>query len=138
MRKTVQETNARIEAAQRGTGRFIYENNTKGDLMLPRPTAAGIRRVGYKMQFEGDDYYMSLVRSHDLRLIKAIETPKQEQQVMDEKLLTEQPDVVTTEGTVEFVKSDKSQVKLNENEPHKNAVSDVLINESPMAGIELI
>ena len=127
----------RFDAAQ-GYGKFLYQNNTSGDLMLPRANAKGQNRIGHKQQFEGDDYFLQMVKTNDLKLIKVIQT-KDQQMVMEhmERLLTEQPPVVTDEGVVEFVKQGKAK-KLNENKPNGEEMQDVLLNESPMDGIEII
>lgn len=124
---------AKREEASKGYGVYIFENNTKGELMLSRPTKSGVKRVAPGGRFEGDDYYMQMV-GRDLRCIQIIQTKEQEMELA-EKLITEQPPTVTTEGTVEFVKQSPAK-KLNENQPGEQ--EDVLLNESPMDGIEII
>ena len=136
-------------ADMQGSGRFIFENNTRGDLMLPRATKTGISKVCVRDprvpgsgQFTGDDYYMSMVRTNDLRLIRQIEAPNQEpvmteQPVTEDKLITEQPPLVTNEGTVEFVEQKPKQQKLNEIQPAAPE-PEKLINEDPMDGVEVI
>lgn len=114
-------------------GRFLYENNTKGDLILPQhPINKSSHTLKPRQRFEGDDYYMHMVPK-ELRYIEDLEK-------MSEKLITEQPPMITTEGKVEFVKQDfHNKKKLNENLPEETeAEADVLLNETPMDGIELI
>lgn len=91
-----------------GEGIYVYRNNTKGDLTLPRPTKSGIRSVEAGKEFQGDNYYMQLVRDGFLRLVKEIQSPEQQreslkEEKMEEKLILDQPDIVTDEGKVEHV-----------------------------------
>lgn len=115
--------------------KYLFENNTKGDLILPKTTDQGVRVVGVKRRFEGDEYYLKLVRSGDLRLIESVLTENKGNTM--EKLITEQPPTVTNEGCVEFVKKDEKVRKLNETTPSA-AAEEVLINESPLDGIEIV
>lgn len=133
------------QAAMQGKGLYIYENNTSGELILSRPTKSGIVKVGKGEQFQGDDYYMFMVRNNELKHIKTLEHPSQNDSLnegtnnMNEKLITEQPPVVTNEGTVEFVtQNPSSQQKLNENKPTPQPQPDVLLNENPLDGIEIL
>ena len=136
-----------------GKGLYVYQNNTSGDLFLPRPTKSGINRIGFKEEFQGDDYYMFMVHNNELRLVRIIEQPPTAQALasqqslneamenqMEDKLITEQPPVVTNEGTVEFVarKPEDKRKKLNENRPYQLPTDDVLLNENPLEGIEII
>ena len=141
-------------AALVGKGVFVYRNNTSGDLFLPRPTKSGITRVAKNGVFQGDDYYMFLVHNGELRLVQVIE-PVQKDEVTDkmlsegvsqntsEQLITEQPPTVTNEGTVEFhVKSDQQKPLNEDGQPKKDesktGESDVLLNEDPLDGVEII
>lgn len=131
--------------ALHGEGMYLFENNTKADLTLPRPTKSGLRSVGPKgtknSQFQGDDYYMQLVRAGHLRLIKVLQTPEQERALAeqelneatmseDNKLILDQPDTYKNEGKVEHIVPKTTPVqKLNEAGDQKKP--DVLLNESP-------
>src|ERR1700719_3309920 len=82
----------KIRRATDGSGLYIYENNTKGDLTLPKPTASGQRKVGVADgkgggRFQGDSYFMSLVGSPH-NLLKFVEeiVPKTEDN-MQQKLI---------------------------------------------------
>ena len=153
-----------------GKGLYVYQNNTSGDLFLPRATKSGVTRVGYKEEFQGDDYYMFMLGTGELRLTRIIEQPPTAQaqaqaqalneareiqmedrknvagtgqpvcQYHEDKLITEQPPVVTNEGTVEFVaqKPEDKKRKLHENRPYQLPADDVLLNENPLEGIEII
>ena len=57
-----------------GTGSYLFQNNTKGDLYLPRQTSDGKKIIRFQEQFVGDSYYFSLLKNHDLKLIKELET----------------------------------------------------------------
>ncbi len=133
--------------ALHGEGLYLFENNTKADLTLPRPTRSGLRSVGPKgtpkAQFQGDNYYMQLVRQGHLRLIKVLQTPEQERALnqaehtlneatmtQENKLILDQPDTFKQTGKVEHVVSPAIPVqKLNEAGGQKQP--DVLLNEGP-------
>jgi hypothetical protein len=61
-----------------GTGSFVFENNTSGDLGLPRVTKDGVRNVKKGGQFIGDSYYNFLLKTGELRLVKELndDTPQ--------------------------------------------------------------
>lgn len=123
-----------LERTLHGEGLYIYQNNTKGDLVLPKPTASGVRTVGIGKQFQGDNYYMKLVKSNDLKYIKEIISP--EGINMEQKLMLDQPDRFTHEGKTEQIVFNPQKI-LNENKPEEKQ-PDFLINEDPMANIEII
>ncbi len=172
-----------------GKGSYLFENNTRGTLNLPRPTKDGVSFVRLGGQFIGDSYYMLLVKTGDIRLVKNLEeaptaeklyvyknfnndetrlpeanrdgqiiiSPTAEfvgdnrffpllktgrlklvrevEQYMpqQEKLITEQPPMVTNQGTVEFVKVNGDQ--LNEEEKKKK---EKLLAEDPLNGVKLL
>ena len=125
-----------IENALHGEGMYLYQNNTNADLALPRPTKSGIRSVGPKMQFQADNYYMQLVKSGLLRLVKEIQSPEQQRTIseakMEEKLILDQPDMVTESGKVEHVINKNTPIqKLTEQQKGKAPQPDVLLNEAP-------
>jgi hypothetical protein len=130
-----------------GKGVYVYENNTAGDLKLPKPTASGVREIGPKKRFQGDSYYMQLVGPpmNLLRLVEVIspenpaDKPK-ENAMSGEKLILDQPDTITTRGKVEHFVDDtlpKAQPLNDANDPAKPA-AEVLLNEQPLAGLEII
>jgi hypothetical protein len=120
---------AQIKDNLKGEGMYVFENNTKGDLYLPRPTQAGRRLVPKGAQFIGDNYYFAMLRTNELKLIKELQSPEQE------KLLTEQPPTVTHQGTVEHVQQNP---QVNIHEQHGGVKQDVLLTESPVDGIKII
>ena len=58
-----------------GTGAYLFENNTKGDFHLPRPTKDGVRVVKFGGQFEGDSYYFGLLKSGEIKLVRNLTEP---------------------------------------------------------------
>lgn len=126
-----------LQEALHGEGVYLFRNNTSADLTLPRPTKSGTRIVGSGKEFQGDNYYMQLVRQGILRLVKEIQSPEQqraEEVKMEEKLILDQPDTITEAGKVEHVVS-KPAKKLNEQKGSvKEKQQDVLLNEGPVEG----
>lgn len=127
-----------ITDAMSGAGLYLYENNSDADLTLPRPTKSGTRSVRARQQFQGDNYFMQLVRQGHLRLIQELQSPQQEQEQLllkenmeNQKLICDQPDIVTEQGKVEHVVNTSTPVqKLQEGKNDKPV--DVLLNESPV------
>lgn len=124
-----------LENAMGGEGLYLYQNNTKADLTLPRPTHSGIRQLAPNAQFQGDNYFMQLVRAGHLRLIKELQSPAQQRALneaanMNDKLILDQPDRVTNQGKVEQVVQPTAPQKLNESD--KQPQTDVLLNEGPV------
>lgn len=131
---------AKLKQDMHGEGIFLFENNTSGDLYLPKATINGKKIVGHKKQFQGDSYFMKMVRTGELRLIKTILPigESKEMNKQEEKLLLEQPDQITEDGKIEQVVV-KKPLKLNEKVTEvKSNKSKQLINEDPMAGIEIM
>lgn len=131
-----------IENALHGEGLYLYRNNTSADLKLPRPTSSGLRSVGPGKEFQGDNYYMQLVKAGFCRLIKEIQSPEQQQAAlnevtMEEKLILDQPDMITEQGKVEHVVAKSTPVKkLNEND--KQDQDPILLNEGSDTGFVIV
>lgn len=119
-----------------GDGIFVFENATNGDLSLPKATLSGKRIVRPKEQFEGDSYFMNFVKypNNLLKLIRKIETIKENN--MTEKLILDQPERITSQGTVENVLISEPKKQLND--ANQNDNKDVLLTEDPMEGVEII
>ncbi len=68
--------------------------------------------------FEGDSYYLNMVKSNQLRLVKTISDPnkKEENTMQEEKLILDQPDRYTQQGKTEQVIPAKKE-QLNEGQP---------------------
>lgn len=125
-----------IENALHGEGVYLYQNNTNADLSLPRPTKSGIRSVGPKMQFQADNYYMQLVKQGLLRLVKELQSPEQQRAAnevkVEEKLILDQPDMITEAGKVEHVVNKNTPAQKLHEQKGKQPQPDVLLNEAPV------
>ena len=121
------------ENAMVGSGVFLFENNTNGDLTLPKPTQNGQRVVRSREKFKGDSYYLSWVGS-PMNLLRLIETIQPKDSNMKEKIILDQPDTITQEGKVEFTTSDVAPINDNTQPSEK----DVLLTENPLDGVEII
>lgn len=131
-----------VKEALAGSGLYLYQNsNANAELTLPRPTKSGVRIIAAGGQFQGDDYYMQLVRTGMLRLVEVLQTPEQESQGDEEtmnestdRLILDQPETVTQSGPVEHVVQDDQtkQRPLNESQPEAEK-QPVLLNEAPVA-----
>lgn len=125
-----------LENALHGEGLYLYKNANNATLTLPRPTSSGLRVIGPGKEFQGDNYYMQLVRSGMLRLVKEIQSPQQQalsEATMEEKLILDQPDIITEQGKVEHVVNKNTPVqKLHEGKGDKQP--DILLNEGPVEG----
>ena len=131
---------AKLKESLHGEGLYLYENNTEGDMMLPKPTASGLNKVGPRGQFQGDNYYMSLVRSNQCKLIKELVSPEQEKAMKEkrEKLLLDQPDIITEQGKIEYVVEDDQVQPINETDDGEGSQPEVLLNEDPIDGVDII
>lgn len=146
---------AKLKMDLHGDGVYLFENNTSGDLLLPKPANNGRRSVAHKGQFQGDSYFMKMVKTNELKLIKtivpivpAVKTSTivesgDKKMLNENKLILDQPEKFTSEGHVEHVSvsKDPKKQKLNESKPSKNEKEkekDTLITEDPMSGVEII
>lgn len=130
-----------------GTGLMIFENNTDGDLKLPKATDSGIRTVGPRKRFQGDSYFLKWVGS-PLNLLKLVEVvvPQmtfqqiQEQNMANEKLLLDQPDTITHQGKIEHVVAQPGQPAqpINDTTDPTLKRPDILLTEDPLDGVEII
>ena len=132
--------------ALKGEGLYVYRNATKADLVLPKPAKNGVKMIGPGKEFHGDSYFMQMVKTNEVRLVRTLITPEEQKEIKmaEEKLLLDQPDTITTEGTVEHVIV-KPELPLNEAKKPCccgggtcNENKEVLINEDPMDGVDII
>jgi hypothetical protein len=109
--------------------------------MLPKPAANGQKYVRPGDEFQGDSYFMEMVKTNQVRLVRTLITPEQERgtKMNEEKLICDQPDIVTTQGKVEHVVVTEKK-PLNESGKKQEATSqpEVLINEDPLAGVDIL
>lgn len=139
---------AKLAKALHGEGLYIYENNSGGDMILPKATASGLSKIGAGQQFQGDSYFMSLVKSNELRLIKTLVTPDQERKMKleqverekEQKLLLNQPDTIKSVGKVEYVVP--TDVPVNETptpaQPIAEPGEEKLLLEDPIDGVDIV
>ena len=131
-----------------GEGLYIFKNNTKGSLILPKPASGGQKTIEPGEEFEGDNYFMSLVQTNSLRLVRELISPEQERQknmlnentLNEEKLILDQPPTVTDKGAVEHVIADPAEKQvenIHEGKPSEKK-SEVLLNEDPLDGVTIL
>jgi len=126
-----EDLKVRKTEALKGTGKYVFKNNTSGTLKLPKPALDGRLNIPKDGTFEGDSYFMSYVPTL-LRFINEI-TEIKENEMEEQKLILDQPNKITNQGTVEQVMTKEKQILIEQ-----PAKGDVLLNEDPMAGIEII
>lgn len=139
---------AKLASDMGGTGIYIYENNTDGDLKLPKLTASGVKTVGPRKRFQGDSYFMNWVGSpmNLLRLIEEVVPKKTTLEIAEEislmshnKLILDQPDTITNKGKVEHVVNDPTSVQpINDSCSGSKHANDILLTENPLDGVSII
>ena len=83
-----------------GSGRYIFENNTSGDLQLPKPASNGNKWVQKGGKFTGDSFYLKMV-PRELKLIEVLVDANHQENInesTESKLILDQPDTVTQSG----------------------------------------
>ena len=150
MRKKISRADKKINQKNKfiqdmsGSGVFVYENNTDADLNLPKPTSTGTRTIGPRKRFQGDSYYLTWVGS-PMNLLRFIEeiVPKdnplktlnesETNKMNDNKLILDQPEIVTSQGLVVHV-----VVIESPDQDSSEKKTEILLNESPIEGLEII
>lgn len=135
------ERKLKAERALAGEGLYEYRNRNKNaTLNLPKPTEDGQKTVPPNGTWEGDNYFMSLVRSNEATLVREIISPQQEREekMTQEKLLLDQPELVTEQGQVEHVVENEKQKQLNETKEKTNEEAKKLLVEAPLDGVEIM
>lgn len=121
-----------------GKGRFVFRNHTKGDLMLRKPAADGRKIIPAGEEWEGDDFFVEYVKSHEAILVQTLEDPNVKEENMENKLILDQPSLVTDNGTMEQVVVKTPKLTLEEDSLPHQAQKDILINEDPLDGVEIL
>lgn len=147
---------AKREYYLHGEGLYVYRNRTNGTLTLPKPTAKGLVEVDVNGEWEGDNYYMFLVRQNMAALVRTIKEPDFKEEIqsetktaerkeeMNEKLILDQPDFVTSEGKVEHVVSEPKKKKDTKVATKQRVTSkleenkEVLLNDDPLDGVQIL
>lgn len=123
-----------------GKGVYIYENNTNADLMLPKLNMDNKKFVGPHKIFKGDNYFLRLVKTNELKLIQVIDNGE-EKPMNENKLILDQPDIVKSAGKIEHVQT-SSNVPMNDSNNNliddPDEKKDILLNENPSGSIEIV
>lgn len=148
----------RMEQTLKGSGQYLFVNNTRGDLELIKPPIQGPnpsiapekqKTIPAGKTFIGDSYFLCLLKSNDVRLIEVIQPADAPNQTLNErkeelmteerKLILDQPERFTQKGQTEQVIPDSNGKTLNEQMPaKKDATGDKLLTEDPLAGVEIL
>jgi hypothetical protein len=136
-RLTKEEKIQKRENSFKGTGLYIYENNTDGYLTLPKPASDGRKVIPPRGKFNGDSYFMQLVKPPS-NLLRFMEEIKEEKKMTEQKLILDQPDTVTAKGTIEHVVDNNVPSQRINDSVDNTKKPDVLLNESPIDGLEII
>jgi len=119
---------------------FLYKNFNRDETRLHEPNRDGQYIIPPTGEFVGDSRFFPLLKTGRLKLIKEVES----QMTTPEKLITEQPPVITHMGQVEFVKNPDGEYLTEEQRKKKqqklNALNPQLdfISENPMDGVKLL
>jgi hypothetical protein len=113
----------------------IFENHHNYDLMLPRPAHKNLTIVKPKSKFFAEKDFQEYVK---VGMIRYIGPYKKEEVLVESKLILDQPNIVTTEGTVEHVATGQTCKKKVLKEGEGEKLDEVLLVESPSAGIKII
>lgn len=128
---------------------YIFENHRNNDFSLPVKSHCGKKMIGPRGRFTGDSYFLSFVKTGDIRMIQVLEhkaedTPsvlKEASEGNMEKLILDQPEKFTVKGHTEHVVAETpGQKKLTEisGQNAGQTQPDVLLTENPLEGIDII
>jgi hypothetical protein len=146
MKKSNRKTN-RLERAdqkrravayhQAGTGMYLFKNRSSvASLELPKPSADGKKWVEPGQTWKGDSYFLSMV-PREAVLVESLTEQHKEEPKMQEKLILDQPDQITSSGKVEHA-VDQNELPINEVAPLESKAKERLITEDPLAGVTII
>jgi len=135
----------RLEYKTKGEGLYLYRNKSKdATLELPKPTTSGQRVVQPLGEWQGDNYYMQLVRTNLATLVREIISPTEEKAMNEKKLILDQPDRVTVKGTVEQVLVEPNDAEATpptstrRTKREHSKKKETLLNEAPVDGVEIV
>jgi hypothetical protein len=126
-----------IEYHQKGEGLYLFKNRSNvASLELPKISSEGKKWIEPNGTWQGDSYFFKMIPREAI-LVKTISEPKKEE-IMENKLLLDQPDQVTTKGKIEHVVPE-SELQLNENPVEKQTeTKEKLLTEDPLAGVTIL
>lgn len=143
-----QQRKQALEYYQSGEGLYLFRNRSSvASLELPKVSKDGKRWVQPNDTWEGDSYFLTMV-PREAVLVKTISEPikttneqvninESKENVMEEKLILDQPDQVTNTGKVEH--SVKNDLPLTENpKKDEDKSKEKLLTEDPLAGVTII
>jgi hypothetical protein len=132
-----QQKREAMDYYQSGSGLFLFRNRSKvASLELPKVSADGKKWIEPGQTWKGDSYFMSLV-PREATLVETLTEQKKEEVKMQDRLILDQPDQVTTAGKVEHAVV-QDDVAINEVSPHEAKTKDKLLTEDPLAGVTII
>ena len=125
-----------LDHRQHGSGLYLFKNKSSvASLELPKTSKDGKKWVPPNGTWEGDSYFLNMVPD-DALIVKNIET--KENVVKEERLILDQPDVVTKQGKIEqTVVVDDLPLNENPQDSNKQEV-EKLLTEDPLAGVTII
>ena len=124
-----------LEYYQNGTGLYLFRNRNSASLELPKVSKDGKKWVEPNGTWEGDSYFLSMV-PREAVMVRTISEPDNKEVKLENKLILDQPDQVTSAGKVEHKVSEG--LPLNEVDPKDADGSEKLLTEDPMAGVTII
>jgi hypothetical protein len=126
-----------VEYHQAGTGMYLFRNRSSvASLDLPKVSADGKKWIGPGQTWKGDSYFMSMVPREAVLVESLCENNKEETKV-EEKLILDQPEQITSSGKVEHGVSDDLP-KVVESSPEESKKKERLITEDPLSGVTII
>jgi hypothetical protein len=126
-----------VEYHQSGTGMYLFRNRSAvASLDLPKVSADGKKWIGPGQTWKGDSYFMSMVPREAVLVESLCENNKEETKV-EEKLILDQPEQITSSGKVEHAVADDLP-KVVESSPEEPKSEERLITEDPLAGVTII
>lgn len=133
-----QQRKQMIEYYQKGTGLYLFRNrSTVSSLDLPKISHDGKKWIKPNETWEGDSYFLSMVPKEAV-IVRSLEAPVDEtkENVMEEKLILDQPEQVTKTGKVEHAV--EKDLPLAETAPKSEENKEKLLTEDPLAGVTII
>lgn len=126
-----------VEYHQAGTGMYVFRNRSPvASLELPKTSADGKKWVEPGQTWRGDSYYMSMV-PREATLVESLGETKKEEAKMEDRLILDQPEQITSAGKVEHEAVDELP-KIVESSPKDKNYKERLITEDPLAGVTII
>jgi len=132
-----EQKKAAMEYYQSGSGMFLFRNRSKvASLELPKVSADGKKWIEPGQTWKGDSYFMKMI-PREAVLVETLTEQKKEEVNMQDRLILDQPDQVTTAGKVEHAVV-QGKVAINEVNPNEAETKDRLLTEDPLAGVTII